>query len=71
MCAGPAPLAFTRITAKAVREQLVARASCSQQPVPAERTMHDILNRMGYRLRRVRKTKPQKKFPKPTPSSRI
>jgi len=28
--------------------------------VPAERTVHDILNRLGYRLRPVRKTKPQK-----------
>ena len=64
------PLAFTRITAKAVHKQLVARASGSQQHVPAERTVHDILNRLGYRLRRVRKTQPQKKFPKPTPSSR-
>ena len=34
-----------------------------------ERTVHDILNRLGYRLRRVRKTKPQKKFPPLTPSS--
>ena len=60
------PLAFTRVTAKAVREQLLAEAS---QPVPAERTMYDVLNRLGYCLRRVRKTKAQKKFPKPTPSS--
>lgn len=64
------PLAFTRITAAAVRKQLLARASDSQ-PVPAERTVHDILNRLGYRLRRVLKTKPQKNFLKPTPSSRI
>ena len=64
------PLAFTRITAKAVRAQLVAQASGTPQQVPAERTVHDILNRLGYRLRRVRKTKPQKKFPKRTPSSR-
>lgn len=62
------PLAFTRITAKAVREQLLARAS--NAPTPAERTVYDILNRLGYRLRRVRKTKPQKNFPPPTPSSR-
>lgn len=61
-------LAFTRITAKAVREQLLAQAADS--PVPAERTIHDILNRLGYRLRRVRKTKPQKNFPKPMLSSR-
>jgi transposase len=62
------PLAFTRITAKAVREQLLVRGS--DAATPAERTVHDILNRLGYRLRRVRKTKPQKSFPPPTPSSR-
>jgi Rhodopirellula transposase DDE domain len=63
------PLAFTRVTAKAVREQLLAEAAGTPQPVPAERTLHDILNRLGYCVRRVRKTKPQKKFPRPTPSS--
>jgi transposase len=61
------PLAYTRITAKAVHQQLAANAQGTY--VPAERTVHTILNRLGYRLRRVRKTKPQKKSPKPTPSS--
>jgi hypothetical protein len=55
------PLAYTRITAKAVCEQLAANAAADGRPVPAERTVHDILNRLGYRLRRVQKTKPQKK----------
>jgi Rhodopirellula transposase DDE domain len=63
------PLAYTRITAKAVHEQLVANRAGKKHHVPSERTVHDILNRLGYRLRRVRKTKPQKKFAKPTPSS--
>lgn len=63
------PLAYTRITAKAVQQQLAANAAETGQRVPAERTVHDILNRLGYRLRRVRKTKPQKKSRKPTPSS--
>ena len=65
------PLAFTRVTAKAVREQLLAEDATTPQTVtaPAERTLYDILNRLGYCLRRVRKTKPQKKFPRPTPSS--
>ena len=63
------PLAYTRITAKAVHEQLVANTAGTNRHVPAERTVHDILNRLGYRLRRVHKTKPQKKFAKPTPSS--
>lgn len=59
------PLAYTRITAKAVRERLVANTANHQRHIPAERTMHDILNRLGYRLRRVQKTKPQKKSLKP------
>jgi hypothetical protein len=42
------PLAFTRVTAKAVRSQLAAMAGGENgRPVPAERTVHDILNRLG------------------------
>lgn len=68
------PLAFTRVTAKAVREQLLAEAAVTPATVtpaqvPAERTLYDILNRLGFSLRRVRKTKPKKKSPRPTPSS--
>lgn len=63
------PLAYTRVTAKKVHEHLVALAKETDQPVPAKRTMSNILNRLGYRMRRVRKTKPKKKSPKPTPSS--
>ncbi|MCC7087483.1 MAG: hypothetical protein IT427_20965, partial [Pirellulales bacterium] len=58
------PFAYTRMTARAVREQLLAQRDL---PVPAERTLRNMLNRLGYRLRRVRKTKPKKKFPRPTP----
>ena len=54
------PLAYTRMTAKAVHERLTASAAPTARAVPAERTLYDILNRLGYRLRRVRKTKPQK-----------
>jgi hypothetical protein len=63
------PLAYTRITAKTVHEHLVSTATDTDQPVPAQRTISDILNRLGYRLRRVRKTRPKKRSPKPTPSS--
>src|SRR5713101_2551918 len=61
------PLAYTRLTAKAVQQHLAAHGRAPH--LPAERTVHDILNRLGYRLRRVRKTKPQKKSPRPTGSS--
>ena len=63
------PLAYTRMTAKAVRERLAVSTAQKGRHMPAERTMYDILNRLGYRLRRVRKTKPQKNFPRLTPSS--
>ena len=52
------PLAFTRITAKAVCEELAQNDENTE--VPSERSMHRMLNRMGYCTRRVGKTKPQK-----------
>ena len=54
------PLAYTRMTARAVREQLLASAKGTPRRVPSERTVHNLLNRLGYRLRRIRKTQPQK-----------
>ena len=61
-------LAFTRITAKAVREALQAEPELAGS-VPAARPLAGLLNRLGYRLRRVLKARPEKKFPKPTRSS--
>jgi hypothetical protein len=63
------PFAYTRMTAQAVHEQLAAHSCDADHPVPAVRTLRYILNRLGYRLRRVRKTKPEKKSRRPTPSS--
>jgi transposase len=64
------PLAFTRATASTVRKALTEKYRQTGQKVPARRTLIDILNRIGYRLKRVRKTRPEKKSPKPTPSSK-
>ena len=61
-------LAFTRITAKAVREALKAQPEL-QARVPGRQTVGRLLNRLGYRLRRVLKARPEKKSPRPTPSS--
>ena len=55
-------LAYTRLTAKAAGEALRAHGiSAAQLPSPS--TMAEVLNRMGYRLRKVIKAKPQKKIP--------
>ena len=56
-------LAYTRITAKAVRAALIAEKGYTDEGLPGERTMNNILNRLGYCLRRVEKTKPVKKIP--------
>ena len=55
------PVAFTRLTAAAACEALRAEGFRGAQ-VPARGTMARILNRLGYRLRKVVKAKPQKKL---------
>ena len=60
--------AFTRITAKSVREQLLKNRKLREQ-VPCRQTIGTLLNRMGYSLKRVQKTRPEKRSRKRTPSS--
>jgi hypothetical protein len=55
------PLAYTRLTANAAVAALRAQGF-SQQELPAPSTMATILNRLGFRLRKVLKAKPQKKI---------
>jgi hypothetical protein len=55
-------LAYTRLTAKAAGEALRAHG-ISEPQLPSASTMAEVLNRMGYRLRKVLKAKPQKKLP--------
>lgn len=58
-------LAFTRITAHAVRNELLKNENL-RLVVPSRQTIGEILNRLGYRLRSVLKTLPEKKFPRRT-----
>ena len=52
--------AYTRITAKGVRKKLIEEKGWDSEELPKERTINDILNRLGYKLKRVQKTRPQK-----------
>jgi len=54
-------LAYTRLTAKAALEALRAQGYREDQ-LPSPSTMAAGLNRMGFRLRKVVKAKPQKKI---------
>jgi len=51
---------YTNLSASEVRQALLDRGY-SEQEVPRERTLRDILNRMNYRLKRIQKGKPLKK----------
>ena len=52
--------AYTRVTAKNVRQKLVEEKNWDEGLLPQVRTFNNILNRLGYRLRKVEKTKPEK-----------
>lgn len=54
-------LAYTRLTAKAALTALRAQGY-SEAHLPSPSTMAEVLNRLGFRLRKVMKAKPQKKI---------
>jgi hypothetical protein len=54
---------YTNLSAREVRQALQDHHGYRDERLPSERTLRDILNRMGYRLRRVQKAKPLKKLP--------
>jgi predicted Fe-S protein YdhL (DUF1289 family) len=53
---------YSNLSAAEVREALL-RKGYPEEELPSERTMRDILNRMNYRLKRIRKGKPLKEVP--------
>ena len=57
------PFAFTRLTAKAVRQALIDEKGYMDADLPCENTIGNILNRLEYRLKRLQKIKPRKKLP--------
>jgi hypothetical protein len=60
---------YTRLTAAEVRRQLIAQRGYTDAELPTVQTIGAKLNDLGYRLRKVAKSQPQKRSPRPTPSS--
>ena len=54
---------YIKMTASQVRKQLIEQKNYKEEELPKRRTINTILNRMGYRLRKVKKNKPLKKIP--------
>ena len=57
-------LAYTRLTAQAALKALTEQGYRADQ-VPSPTTIAEVLNRLGFRLRKVVKAKPQKKIKEP------
>jgi len=55
------PFAYTRMTTKAMRQALIDRKGWKDEGLPCANTIGNIMNRLGYRLRRVQKAKPIKR----------
>ncbi|QTA79376.1 Transposase DDE domain-containing protein [Desulfonema limicola] len=55
-------LTYTRITSKAMRQALIDEKGYNDDDLPTDDTIGNILNRIGYNLKRVQKSKPLKKI---------
>ena len=60
---------YTRLSAAEVRKQLILQKGYTDEELPTEETVRVKLNLLGYQLRSVQKSRPQKKSQKQTPSS--
>ena len=60
---------YTRLTAAEVRRQLIRQKGYTDAELPTERTIATKLTDLGYYPTKVTKTQPQKRSPKPMPSS--
>jgi hypothetical protein len=58
---------YSNLSAANVLEALQIKKGYAKENLPSHRTMRDILNRMNYRLKRIRKGKPLKKTPLTNP----
>ena len=60
---------YTRLSAAEVRRQLIAKKGYTDPQLPKAETIGNLLNRLGYHQKKVRKSLPKKKLHRPTPSS--
>jgi len=60
---------YTRLSGAEVRRQLILQKGYSDDELPTAETINSKLNALGYYPKKVAKSQPQKRFPKPMPSS--
>jgi hypothetical protein len=59
---------YTRLSAAEVRRQLILQKGYTDEDLPTAETIGAKLNALGYSPKKVAKTQPHKRSPKPTPS---
>lgn len=60
---------YTRLSAAEVRRQLIEQKGYTDSELPTQEIIRQRLHELGYRLRPVQKSQPQKKFHKQMPFS--
>ena len=53
---------FTRITVSEVKKQLIKQKNYADKDLPTNQTLNNKINKLGYKLSKVRKVKPLKKI---------
>jgi hypothetical protein len=54
---------YTNLSAREVLQALSSQKGYAPDRLPSERTMRDVLNRLGYRIKRVQKARPLRRLP--------
>lgn len=53
---------FTRLTVKEVRKQLILQKEYTEEELPTNQTLNTLINKLGYKLKKVRKVEPLRKI---------
>jgi hypothetical protein len=64
-------LTYRRLTAKTMRNALINEKGYSSDKLPSETSTGNLLNRLGYNLKKMLKAKPEKKLKKVTKSLKV
>lgn len=60
---------YTRLSVREVRAQLIAQHGYTEEALPDNEVLRQRINKLGYKLRSVKKNQPKKNFRKRMPSS--
>ena len=63
------PERYPKLAVSEVVERLIANKGYKDQDLPSNETIRKLMHGLGYRLQKVQKTKPKKRFRRPTTSS--